>query len=148
VVQDGSLPAAHICPVEQQVRRGGVPVEVEVTRVQTEMCRCLEAAEQASAPSFAVVEGATREVTALASVVHKKVGRIVAPSAEVGIGSGAHVGCNLEVGETGAGGGPIVRRSGARHRLPWGLRVVNFRHQPSAEIVCSSWSLEHFLCLT
>ncbi len=114
VAQDGLLPAAHVGPVEKQVGRGGARVESEVFGVQREVRGRLEAAEQASAPSFAIIEGAA---SGGAAVVCKKIWGVLWVPGKVGGGGGERVGRDLEHGAGVADGVPVVRHE-ARHELP------------------------------
>ncbi len=52
----------------------------------------LEAAEKATGPTAATVEGASAEVSA---AVMKKIGRVFLPACKVGGGGGVRVGCGL-----------------------------------------------------
>jgi hypothetical protein len=79
--QDGSLPAAHVAPVEHQAGLCGVPGELEVLVMQTEMCGGLEGAEQATGPPVAIVEGAAGEVSA---AVCKEVRGVLRPAGNIG----------------------------------------------------------------
>jgi hypothetical protein len=126
LVQDGSFPAAHVGPVEKQVGRCGARVEVEVFGVQAEVRGRLEARQEASGPSFAVVEGAAGVVSA---AVGEVVGRVLRPAGNIGGGGGVRLSCGLEVGEVGAGGGPVAKRPGRRHSSPCGQLVVRLLYQ-------------------
>jgi hypothetical protein len=141
LVQDGSAPAAHVGPVEKQVGRCGARVEVEVFGVQAEVRGRLEARQEASGPSFAVVEGAAGVVSA---AVGEIVGRVMGPAGNVG-GGGERLSCGLELVEVGAGGVPVAGRPGRAHSSSGERLMVRLLYQPLAEIdLCSSCSLEHF----
>ncbi len=113
-----------------------------MVRVQAEVRGRLEARQEASGPSFAVVEGAAGVVSA---AVGEIVGRVMGPAGNVLGGGGVRVSRGLELVEVGAGGGPVAGRPGRGHGLPGGRLMIESPHQPSAGIdLCSSYRLEHF----
>jgi hypothetical protein len=113
-----------------------------VVRVQAEVRGRLEARQEASGPSFAVVEGAAGVVSA---AVGEIVGRVMGPAGNVGGCGGVRLSCGLELVEVGAGGGPVAKRPGRAHGLPCERLMVESPHQLAAGIdLCSSYRLEHF----
>jgi hypothetical protein len=95
--KDGSFPEAYVPPVKEQGGRCCLPGEAEVRTVKREVCGRLEAAEEACGPSFAIVEGASSEVTA---AVMEEIRGVRGPFLEKSGGFCAPVvraGCVLEV---------------------------------------------------
>ncbi len=86
-----------------------------MVRVQAEVRGRLEARQEASGPSFAVVEGAAGVVSA---AVGEIVGRVFRVAGNIGGCGGVRLSCGLEQVEVGAGGVPVAGRPGRAHGLP------------------------------
>lgn len=139
---DGSLPAANVRPVEQQLGCCGLQVESEVRGVQGKVSRLLEATQEPSGPSLAVVKSLPG---AGCAAVAQAVGRILRPPFFVRGGGGefggrdgriggVRVRCGLELVEVGAGCSPVAHLQ-ARHSSPRRRALVQCQHaSPAAKI--------------
>ncbi len=125
--QDGGPPNSDVALVEEEVRRCGARVEVEVMSMQRKVRDDPDAAKQTTSPAVPIAKSPACEVPA---TVDENVGRIVPMKGEITLGCGSEVSRDDEAVEVGASAAPSVERIEARHGSIWrGLTVVDSHHQ-------------------